>query len=63
MSRKHNAPHPNRGRSNYKERLQRRGLSSTPMMEDPDRLKARQENEKLRLAWTTSTPKEDGDGA
>lgn len=63
MSRKHNAPHPDRGRSNYRERLARRGYSSTPTMADPDTLRKRQENEKLRLAWTTETPKEDGDGA
>jgi hypothetical protein len=42
MSRKHNCKHPNRGISNYPERLRRRGLGKSPVMEPLEVLKRRQ---------------------
>jgi len=39
MSRKYNTKHPNRGISNYPERLRRRGLGKTPVMVPLDVLK------------------------
>lgn len=32
MARKHNAPHPDRGKSRYRERLARRGQSGSSVM-------------------------------
>ena len=42
MSRKHNTQHPERARSNYPQRLAKRGLAKAPALEDVDRLRARQ---------------------
>lgn len=44
MSRKHNTKHPNRGLSNYQDRLARRGLHKTPAMEPLSVLKRRQKD-------------------
>lgn len=41
MSRKHNTPH-RRSRSNYKRRLQARGLTHTPVMPDLSTLRRMQ---------------------
>lgn len=45
MSRKHNAPHPMRGRSHYRDRLAKRGYQggAQPHMEDLDTLRLRQQ--------------------
>lgn len=42
MSKKHNTKHPNRGLSNYPERLRKRGLHKAPMMASLAELKKRQ---------------------
>ena len=42
MSRKHNCKHPRRGLSNYPERLARRGLHKTPIMESLASMRQRQ---------------------
>lgn len=51
MSRKHNAPHPDRGRSRYGERLVRRGLSKSPVMESVESLRTRQEARMKRTGF------------
>lgn len=45
MSRKHNAPHPQRGRSHYRQRLAQRGYTggAQPHMDELDTLRARQQ--------------------
>lgn len=43
MSTKHNCPHPERGRSHYRDRLARRGLSKSPVMGSLEHLQGRQE--------------------
>lgn len=43
MSRHHNTQHPDRTRSHYPERLDRRGLSKAPAMEPVENLRSRQE--------------------
>lgn len=42
MSKKHNCKHPNRGLSNYPQRLKKRGLHKAPMMASLAELKKRQ---------------------
>jgi hypothetical protein len=42
MTRKYNARHPERSRSRYKQRLEKRGYSKSPMMESLQTLRNRQ---------------------
>jgi hypothetical protein len=42
MARKHNTKHRERGRSRYKARLTKRGLSKAPMLSDVDSLRREQ---------------------
>lgn len=43
MSRKFHVTHPDRGRSNYPKRLQRRGLTKAPAMTDLETLRVQQQ--------------------
>lgn len=43
MSRKHHVSHPDRGKSRYPLRLQRRGLTKAPLMLDLETLRTRQQ--------------------
>jgi hypothetical protein len=58
MSKKHNTQHPDRSRSRYPERLQKRGLGKSPMLaeiEGTQGLRARQERreEQTGVPWPT----------
>lgn len=42
MTRPYNCKHPDRGRSNYKRRLEARGLTRAPELDDLDNLRRKQ---------------------
>ena len=57
MTRKHNTKHPDRGWSNYKHRLAKRGLTNTQVRMEPlEVLRRRQERriEETGVPWVTS---------
>lgn len=57
MSRKHNTRHPDRGRSRYPLRLEKRGLSRAPAMPSLDSLRKIQERrtEEQGYPWRTAS--------
>lgn len=63
MSTKHNCPHPGRNKSNYKNRLLKRGLSKAPTMTPVETLRRLQEKRETETGfpwWTghADTPEE-----
>jgi hypothetical protein len=51
VSRKHNTAHPDRGRSHYRDRLTKRGLSKSPRLEDLNTLEWRQERRTIATCY------------
>jgi hypothetical protein len=63
MPAKHNCKHPERGRSNYRNRLTARGLAKAPAMEALEGLRKRQERrvELTGVPWAVSITDADTD--
>lgn len=59
MSKKRNTKHPDRGRSNYPNRLVKRGLSKTPSMESIETLRKRQERREEETGFPYWTARAD----
>jgi len=57
MTTKHNNSHPGRGRSHYRDRLAKRGLSKSPRLPDLEDLQRTQERreEATGFPWWTGT--------
>lgn len=61
MTRKHNAKHPERSRSRYPQRLEKRGLSKAPAMPTLEALRARQarRKEETGVPWARGSEREE----